>query len=142
MTAAALSRPKSRKRARTTGITGQLMRAAGLILGLLVILLGIIIAPLPGPMGVPVMAVGLVLVLRASPGAKRLFVRAHRRWPQVINPVRRLLRPNAPILPILWEQTVRLGRLLLQVGARLVTGMAGTIVRWLRAGVKASSEPV
>ena len=44
--------------------------------GLLVVMLGILIAPLPGPGGVPVIAVGLMLILRSSFWAKRQFIRA------------------------------------------------------------------
>ena len=54
--------------------------------------LGVVIAPLPGPGGVPVMAAGLMLVLRNSASAKRGFVRLHRRHPRVVGPVRRVLR--------------------------------------------------
>ena len=51
-------------------------RWALMIGGLLIVLLGILIAPLPGPGGVPVIAVGLVLILKSSFWAKRQFIRA------------------------------------------------------------------
>jgi len=44
--------------------------------GLFVVLLGILIAPLPGPGGIPVIAVGLMLILKRSFCAQRQFIRA------------------------------------------------------------------
>ncbi len=79
-------------------------------LGFLVIVLGILVAPLPGPGGVPVITVGLILVLRASYGAKRLFIKAHRRWPRVLSPIRRLLRRDPPFLKIFWQSLLRMER--------------------------------
>ncbi|HYE47647.1 MAG TPA: hypothetical protein VEA44_17910 [Caulobacter sp.] len=87
-------------------------------LGWLVVVLGILIAPLPGPMGVPVMVVGLVLILRASYGAKRMFVRAQRRWPRTMSPIRRLMRRNPPITQVAWQQLLRLERLVTAKGHR------------------------
>jgi len=133
MTAVALSRPYSRRRGKASGVAGKVARAAGLALGLLVVLLGIVIAPLPGPMGAPVMAVGLVLILRASPGAKRLFIRANRRWPRVVGPLRRLLRPNPPIAQIFWQQILRMERLVTSRGHRMVARLRKGFKLWLRA---------
>lgn len=79
-------------------------------LGFLVIALGILIAPLPGPGGVPVITLGLILVLRASYGAKRLFIKALHRWPRQLSPIRRLLRRNPPLLQILWQTLLRTER--------------------------------
>ena len=56
-------------------------RWALMIGGLFVVLLGILIAPLPGPGGIPVIAVGLVLILKSSYWAKRQFIRAQRARP-------------------------------------------------------------
>lgn len=60
--------------------------------GFLIILAGILIAPLPGPGGIPVMMVGAVLVLRNSRGARRRFVRFKRRYPRMAAPAMRILR--------------------------------------------------
>lgn len=69
------------------------MRRTGfVVLGSVMIGLGVAIAPLPGPGGVPVMAIGLGMVLRNSPRAKRRFVKLQRRHPRVVSPVRGLLR--------------------------------------------------
>jgi hypothetical protein len=47
--------------------------------GLLLIVLGIIISPLPGPGGIFLIAPGLALVLKTSMWAKRRYVRV-KRW--------------------------------------------------------------
>jgi Flp pilus assembly protein TadB len=92
-------------------------------LGLLLILLGIVIAPLPGPMGVPVMAVGLMILLRNSFWAKRRFVKLHRRHPRTVGPMRRLMRPGTPVLAVLWQQTLKLERLILPSRLRALRGV-------------------
>jgi len=69
---------------------------------------GILMAPLPGPLGLPVSLLGLVLVLRNSFGAKRLFIRMQHRNPRTISPVRRLLRRDADVKAIAWQQTLRM----------------------------------
>ncbi|WP_455179863.1 hypothetical protein [Azospirillum melinis] len=58
--------------------------------GCTIILLGLLIAPLPGPGGLPVMLLGGVLVLRNSADARRLFVRGKRRYPRIFSPVERI----------------------------------------------------
>jgi hypothetical protein len=55
--------------------------------GWTVIGLGIVIAPLPGPMGLPIAAVGATILMRNSADARRLFVRLKRRAPQRLSPV-------------------------------------------------------
>ncbi|MBI1406335.1 MAG: hypothetical protein GC145_09445 [Caulobacter sp.] len=87
-------------------------------LGVLVILLGIVIAPLPGPMGVPIMVVGLILILRTSFAAKRWFLRAVKRYPRALNPIRRLLRRNPPFAQVFWQQLLRVERLVTAKGHR------------------------
>lgn len=42
-----------------------------------------IVGVIPGPGGIPVFAAGLALMLRNSDRAKRVFVRAKRRWPRL-----------------------------------------------------------
>jgi hypothetical protein len=69
-------------------------RANGVLsaLGAGVVGLGLVLMPLPGPFGLPVTLLGLVLLLKHSPAARRKFVRASLRHPRVLGPVRRLLR--------------------------------------------------
>jgi hypothetical protein len=89
-------------------------------LGIFIVLLGILIAPLPGPMGVPVMVVGLILILRSSYAARRWFVRAQRRWPRTLSPIRRLLGRNPPFAQVLWQQVLRIERIVTSKGHRVV----------------------
>jgi len=80
------------------------------VLGILLMLAGVAISPLPGPMGLPVVVLGLIITLRASPWAKRRFVRLYSRHPKWFGPVRRLLRKRAKIAAILWMQMLRIER--------------------------------
>jgi hypothetical protein len=59
-------------------------------LGCTIMLAGLVIAPLPGPGGLPVMMVGGVLILRNSADARKFFVRMKRRYPRVLGPIERL----------------------------------------------------
>lgn len=54
------------------------------VLGVLLIIVGIIVAPLPGPGGVFFIAPGLALVLKTSLWAKRRYVRFKRWQPKVL----------------------------------------------------------
>jgi hypothetical protein len=87
-------------------------------LGFLVILVGILISPLPGPGGVPVIALGLILVLRSSYWAKRQFIRAQYARPRWVYPFRRLMRKNPEIAPVFWQQALRAEKLVLKRAAR------------------------
>ncbi len=95
------------------GVVERMLRMALIAAGVLTILLGIIIAPLPGPFGVPVMAVGLIIVLRNSYRAKRWFVRAVRRFPRLA-PLRRVMRPGAPVGAMAWHQALKIERFFVQ----------------------------
>lgn len=68
-------------------------------LGASVLGLGLVLMPLPGPFGLPVTLLGLMLLLKHSLGARRTFVRAAQRHPRVIAPLRRLLRRRRSSLP-------------------------------------------
>lgn len=88
--------------------------------GLLVVMLGILIAPLPGPGGVPVIAVGLMLILRSSFWAKRQFIRAQYARPKWVYPFRRLMRRKPEIAPVFWQQALRAEKMMLRRRRRLV----------------------
>ena len=90
------------------------MRSALLVAGLAIVVLGVLIAPLPGPGGIPVIALGLVLVLRSSFWAKRQFIRAQYARPKYVYPFRRLLRKNPEIAPVFWQQALRAEKLVLK----------------------------
>ena len=92
----------------------RLRRLALMALGLLVILVGIIIAPLPGPGGIPVITLGLVIVLRNSYWAKRQFIKAQKAKPNWVYPFRRLMRKNPEIAPVFWQQALRVEKLVIR----------------------------
>ncbi|MBY0431627.1 MAG: hypothetical protein K2Q10_10545 [Rhodospirillales bacterium] len=72
------------------------LRPLAVTLGALTILAGIVIAPLPGPGGLPVVLIGMVLLLRNSHGARRAYIRWSRRYPRPFTPLNRLLRRRRP----------------------------------------------
>jgi hypothetical protein len=111
---AALSdfRPRSRDPLRA------LKRSGLMILGVLVVIFGLIIGPLPGPGGIPVVALGLVLIMRGSYRAKRLFIRAQHARPKWVYPFRRLLRKRPEFAPVFWQQALRAEKLVLRRAKR------------------------
>jgi len=78
--------------------------------GYALIVIGAIGAVLPGHLGAPVLAVGLVVALRSSFRARRQFVEAQRRHPKILFPVRRLLRREPEVAPVAWQAVLRLER--------------------------------
>jgi hypothetical protein len=83
-------------------------------LGLVLIVAGFAIAPLPGPLGVPLTVAGLMLVLRNSFRAKRQFIRFQRKHPKIIFPLRRLLRREPEVIPVAWQSMLRTEKLILR----------------------------
>ena len=81
--------------------------------GLILVIAGIVLAPLPGPLGLPLTVIGLMMVLRGSFRAKREFVRLQNRHPKFVRPLRRLLRRDPEIIPFIWQQSLRVERLVL-----------------------------
>ena len=59
-------------------------------MGWTIVALGVLLAPLPGPGGLPVIALGGMLLLRNSADARRMFVRGKRRWPRLFSPIEKL----------------------------------------------------
>ena len=96
------------------GLARRLRRLALMAVGVLIIVLGIVIAPLPGPGGVPVIALGLVIVLRNSWWAKRQFIRAQHARPKWVYPFRRLMRKKPEIAPVFWQQALRAEKVVLR----------------------------
>jgi hypothetical protein len=72
------------------------------------VLAGIVIAPLPGPFGLPISVVGLVVILRHSNAAKRGFIRLQHRYPKWLYPVRRMMR--GCVVAVMWQAMLRLER--------------------------------
>ena len=94
-------------------IVNRLVRWGLVLLGLVIVLAGILIAPLPGPGGIPVIVVGLMIVLRNSFYARRQFVKIQRAHPKLIFPIRRLLRRDPEVVPVAWQQALRVERIVL-----------------------------
>jgi hypothetical protein len=88
-------------------------RWALMTLGAVLVLAGIAIAPLPGPGGLPVIVIGLMILLRNSFWAKRQFVRFQRAHPKTVFPIRRLLRREPEVFPVFWQGILRTERVVL-----------------------------
>jgi hypothetical protein len=99
-------------------LVGRMVRAVLVLLGVLIVIGGVLISPLPGPGGLPVVVIGLMLVLRNSFKARRQFVRFQKAHPRMVSPVRRLLRRDPEILQVAWQQMLRVERLVLPKRAR------------------------
>ena len=86
-----------------------------LLLGVggIIMLAGLILAPLPGHIGLPLLVVGLMIVLRNSFAAKRQFIRIQRAHPKTVFPIRRLMRREPEIVLVFWQQYLRVERLVL-----------------------------
>ena len=91
------------------------VRLAMVGLGLAIMAIGIPLALLPWlhiP-GALILATGLVVVLRNSFTARRTFIRAQRRHPKIVFPIRRLIRREPEVFPVAWQATLRSERLVL-----------------------------
>ena len=127
----ALHMPRARRYATddlAKEVAGKVLRPFLAVLGIVIVLGGILISPLPGPGGVPVIVIGLMLVLRNSFKARRQFVKFQRAHPRMISPIRRLLRRDPEVLVVAWQQTLRIERLILPSRIRFV----GRLRRHLR----------
>jgi hypothetical protein len=49
--------------------------------------LGVLVAPLPGPLGLPIMLIGGIILLRNSADVRRRFARMKRRPPGFLKPL-------------------------------------------------------
>lgn len=127
--APALIHPQTAPRSRTLRVV---KRWALMIGGLFVVLLGILIAPLPGPGGIPVIAVGLMLILKSSYWAKRLFIRAQYAKPKWVYPFRRLMRKKPEIAPVFWQQALRAEKVVLKRPRRRLTRARKGLRRYFR----------
>ena len=85
----------------------------------MIMLVGLVLAPLPGHIGLPLLVVGLMIVLRNSFKAKRQFLRMQRAHPKMVFPIRRLMRREPEIVLVFWQQYLRLERLVLPRRAAL-----------------------
>ena len=104
-------------------VAARIRRFGMVLLGFAIIIAGVLIAPLPGPGGIPVIVVGLMVVLRNSFKARRQFVRLNRAYPKTLYPIRRLLRRDPEIVALFYLQTLRVERLLLPRRMRFFKGL-------------------
>ena len=81
--------------------------------GYALMLVGAIGAALPGHLGAPILALGLVITLRQSFRARRRFIGLQRRHPKILFPVRRLLRREPEVAPVAWQAVLRFERMVL-----------------------------
>lgn len=93
-------------------IVARVLRVVLVVLGLLLVAAGAVIAPLPGPLGLPLTVIGLMLVLRNSFKARKQFVRFQHAHPKLIFPLRRLLRREPEVVLVAWQQALRIERLI------------------------------
>ncbi len=107
-------------------------RWALMIGGLFVVLLGILIAPLPGPGGIPVIAVGLMLILKSSFWAKRQFIRAQYARPKWVYPFRRLMRKKPEFAPVFWQQALRAEKIVTRRSSRRLSRGRKSVRRYFR----------
>ncbi len=114
------------------GAMRRFRRLAAMMLGALIVVAGIIIAPLPGPFGLPIALVGLAMILRNSFWAKRQFIRAQYRRPKFVYPFRRLLRKRPEFAPVMWQQMLRVEKLALKRGRGVLIRMRKRLRRELR----------
>ncbi|MFN3876800.1 MAG: hypothetical protein ACK4MH_00320 [Brevundimonas sp.] len=119
----------SKPRSRTLRLV---KRWALMIGGLFVVLLGILIAPLPGPGGIPVIAVGLMLILKSSFWAKRQFIRAQYARPKWVYPFRRLMRKKPEFAPVFWQQALRAEKVVVKRSGRRLSRGRKQVRRYFR----------
>lgn len=105
-----------------------------LLLGLggVIMLAGLILAPLPGHVGLPLLVIGLMIVLRNSFAAKRQFVRIQRAHPKMVFPIRRLMRREPEIVLVFWQQYLRIERLVLPKKVRFAVKLRRRVKIYIR----------
>jgi hypothetical protein len=114
VTTASLRQPaRGRLRDLFAGVARNALRWSLLGIGGFMVVLGFLMAPLPGPLGLPVTLAGLVIVLRNSFAARRAFIKFQRKHPKTIFPLRRLLRREPEVVPVAWQQALRIERMIL-----------------------------
>ena len=83
-----------------------------LSVGYVLIVVGAVGAVLPflHYFGIAVLAAGLVMVLRSSFRARRQFIGLQRQHPKIVFPLRRLLRREPEVVPVIWQGMLRTER--------------------------------
>jgi len=65
-----------------------------ILIGALFVFVGLLVTPLPIPLGLPMIVLGAVILLNASSSAKKTFVRWGRKYPGTVGRVRAWLRAH------------------------------------------------
>jgi hypothetical protein len=118
----------------TTDMMRRGARYALVGLGVLIILIGIPLAFVPWlHPGIFLIAAGLVIVLKNSFSARRTFIKAQRRHPNILFPLRRLIRRKPEVVPVFWQQFLRFERLVLRRGWRFLRRIRLMLMRRRRS---------
>jgi hypothetical protein len=72
---------------------------------------------------------GLMLVLRNSFRARKQFVRFQHAHPKLLFPLRRLLRREPEVMPVAWQQVLRVEKLVLPRRWRVAKGWRQALKR-------------
>jgi hypothetical protein len=110
-------------------IVSRAVRWGLLALGGVILLVGLGLTALPGHLGLPLLVIGLMIVLRNSFKARRQFVELQRKHPNFVFPIRRLMRREPEIIQVVWQQALRVERLVLPKRMRFLVRLRR---RWLR----------
>lgn len=110
-------------------LASRLMRMGLVAIGILIILLGVLLSPLPGPGGIPLIVLGLMIILRNSFKARRQFVRLQRSHPRWVSPLRRLISRDPEFLKLFWATLLRMERLILPRPYRFAARVRGGVRR-------------
>jgi hypothetical protein len=129
MSVASLRPPNVLRAVRAWPLWRWLGRRAVTGVGYGLIVVGAAGSVLPGHLGAPVLAVGLVLTLRSSFSARRRFIGLQQRHPRILFPVRRLLRREPEVAPVLWQAVLRSERMILPARLRFAVKLRR---RWRR----------
>ncbi len=114
-----LDRPRALFRDIVAEVGRSFVRWILLAIGAILIVLGVMMAPLPGPLGLPVTLAGLVLVLRNSFRLRRVFIKVQRRHPRFVIPLRRLLKREPEVAAVAWQSALRIERAFLPKSWRM-----------------------
>jgi hypothetical protein len=69
------------------------------------------------------------MVLRSSVQARRRFIVLQQRHPRIVSPIRRLLRRDAPVGPVAWQQLLRFERLIMPKSWRVAMRLRHRVIR-------------
>jgi hypothetical protein len=74
------------------GMSRWAMKRIFMLIGVAVFLVGLVFFPLPIPLGIPLMSLGVVIILNTSTTAKKMFVRRAKRHPDTVGKIRTWIR--------------------------------------------------